>query len=362
MTTDQKTTALVVNATEIGLPTAPQSDPSKVTDALVFAAQHANVLAPVSQITFIPPGYQIEFMVVRFPTDGIKTYEKNGATLASRNGGNGLWYAVSGGALALHKRPLMTLARASGVSWRPTIRNDDGSHPYYWDYTAMGLFMGMDGVERPWPGSATYDLRHNPKNGEMSAAALKAAGDAGLKGVPLREARIHGGRRCETMAQLACIRAALAVGAYTWEEAQRPFVLPILRGVLDLTNPVVAKMHAAKVLGIVAEMYGPDAGASDAEVITPLETKPAPPAMEPASRQLPAPSVIDDIPQAAKEKVPVERQGEPWEQGDQQQPQREQFKPTCGAPDCGLPLSNVQANKTADTDDGLRCQDHEAQQ
>ncbi len=341
---DQTTAIAIVEPETLGLPKRPQTDVDVISDCLLKAASGANVLAPAMKITHLPPSHQISFMVVHFPTDGIRTkQDRDGNIIADSQQSNGVWYATDGGKLAHHRSALDQLAQAAGITWvsEKCGRTDDPRVPYKWSYRMTLRVKGLDGQVREVSREHELDLRSNDK--DKSAAAAKA-------GRGLNNARVHGAQLCESKAANRAIRAALGLRSYTVEEAGRPFVLPVLQWVPDMSNPVIAEMVAAAELGLADELFGARTKAAMGQVhlVEQARVIDAPTDGEPA--QLPAP--IDATPQR-----------EPWDKGDQASTQqREQFKPMCGAEGCGLQLSNTQARRTADTSDGLRCQDHEAQQ
>ena len=348
MTDQPKITALMVQPAQMGLPSGPQTDPATVTDCLLHAAAVCNVLAPMMQITHLPADHQITFMVVLFPIDGIKTYTKDGEVRASRQQSNGVWYATDNGNLAHHRSALDQLSQAAGITWVPEKcgRTDDRSHPYRWAYRMTVKRKGLDGRVTEVTREHELDLRGSV--GRLSPAAEKA-------GKGLRNARIHGAQLCESKAANRCIRAALALRSYTVEEAARPFVLPVLQWVPDMSDPVIRRMVGAHEMGTIDLLYEAEAAAGvlvddDRVIDAPPVTPPLLPDHE-AARDMAA-----GANQPAREAVPVAAAA-PATQGTNAMPWDQQGgRPPCT--NCGIPLSQTQAAKTADMDGGPYCGDH----
>lgn len=249
---------LEIDPRRLGLPSGPQSQVQAITDCLLRARQHANVLAPAMQLQELPPDHVITFMVVLFPTDGISTYRnQEGQELASRQQSNGVWYATDGGELAHHRAALDMLAQAAGITWVHSKcgRTDDRSKPYLWSYRMTLQIKGLDGRTREVSREYELDLRGSGDN--LTPAAKKAG-----KGLP--NARIHGAQLAESKAANRAIRAALGLHAYSMADARKPFVLPVLRWVPDAGDPVIRRMIAAKELGLVQELFGAEAAAAQA--------------------------------------------------------------------------------------------------
>lgn len=288
MTRPPEHEVLEINPTRLGLPSGPQSDAASVTNCLLTAQRHANVLAPAMQLQSLPPDHQITFAVLLCPLDGIRTYRRDNEDHASGGQSNGVWYATDGGRLAMHRNTLDQFANAAGIDWLADKcgRTDDRSQPYYWSYRMTCQVKGLDGRMRQVSREYELDLR---SSGEaMSPAAAKA-------GKGLRNARIYGASLCESKAANRAVRAALGLRAYTVEEARLPFVVPVLQWVPPTDDPMIRRLVAAKELGLVSELFGAEIAADrgsvhlvdDARVVD----------AEPAA--LPAPDPLQDLPGAA---------------------------------------------------------------
>jgi hypothetical protein len=223
---------------ELGLPEEPTADPHRVGAALLEAAQRGcNVLAPTTLIDFVPPDHMLSIRVVQFPVEGMQ-----GAT------SNGTWYKTDGGKYALHRSALDMLAAAAGISTVSSIVSSP--ERFYWRATNTIRMKTFEGTWRTIVASREVDLR------DGSADAKKLLdGNNGAKA--LQNARIHGPQVCETKARNRAIRAAIGIkGAYSPDEAERPFVFPALTWKPDVSDPEVKRMVAATELGIVEQVYG----------------------------------------------------------------------------------------------------------
>lgn len=296
--------AQTINPQRLGLPVGPQSDVSEITDCLLKARRHANVLAPAMQLQELPVDHQIAFMVVLFPLDGIETYNnREGRLMAKEKQSNGVWFATDGGNLALTRTALDMLAQAGGVSWvhDQCYRTDNGQTPFLWSYRMTLEIKGLDG--RTIQVSREHELDLRGHGNDLSPAASKA-------GRGLRNARLHGAQLCESKAANRAIRATFGLGAFTVDEASRPFVIPVLRWVPDSSDPVIRRMIAAKELGIVRDVYG----AAAADSVRVIEHEPAGQGA-PEPRRLPAPNDLPDDMDNLQERVRRDRERQPAPSG-----------------------------------------------
>lgn len=266
-----------------GLPTAPVQNAAHAANALQTALQHGcNVLAPMTQISFIPHGYAVSLRVVTF--DGAFTEAQRKAK------SNGTFYITDEGKLALHRTALDQLAAAAGISWvgRDCGRVDDGQEVYFWRYRMTARYRGFDSTPREISREYELDLR------DGSPAAGKA-------GNGLRNARIYGASLCESKAANRVVRAALGLRAYTEQEAARPFVFPALVW-MPAPSPEIDRMIAAKELGLVQEVFGPGLGGLTggqapmlAEPGRVIEGQAEQVGAQPGQRALPAPQARRDF-------------------------------------------------------------------
>lgn len=237
-----------IDPATIGLPTKPTTDVAVVGDALVVAERRGcNVLAPVTELQFVPVGFQAALRMIVFPVDG----QWDGRS-------NGLWYETDGGKVALHRGPLDQLASLAGLTWDYVRRTDDGSVPLLWAFEAAATLCTFDGTRRQVIRSRVLDLRDgSPEVLDMIDAANRQQRGAGDR---ISKARLHGAALCETKATSRVVRAALGLrGSYSKVEAAQPFVFPTLIFVPDMSDPEVRRMVTASALGIVRTVYGPGA-------------------------------------------------------------------------------------------------------
>ena len=318
---------LTIDPKRLGLPAGPQADATLITDCLLRARQHANVLAPAMQITDLPVDHVITFMVVLFPVDDLEIYRnRDGVPTAGKNQSNGIWYATDGGQLAHHRAALDMLAQAAGITWvhAKCGRTDDRSRVGLWSYRMTLQIKGLDGRTREVTREHELDLRSG--DGSMSPAAAKA-------GKGLRNALIHGAQLCESKASNRCIRAALGLRAYDVDEARRPFVVPVLRWVPDASDPMVRRMIAAKELGLTRELFGAEAEASaqvhlvDGARVIDHDPRPAR-----AARQLPDNSSEVDPWSGAEEQEQRNNDRQPVERAPWDEPKREAARPATDHP------------------------------
>ena len=287
---------LTINPARLGLPSGPQEDVERIADCLLRARSYSNVLAPAMQITELPVDHKITFMVVLFPIDGINTYkDRDDRNVAGKDQSNSIWYATDGGELALHRAALDMLAQAAGITWvhNKCGRTDDRTRVALWSYRMTLAIKGLDGMTREV--SREYELDLRSEGDSMSPAAAKAAGRYGVNGTALRNARINGPQLCESKAANRAVRAALGLRAYTVDEAQRPFVIPVLRWVPDASDPVIRRMVAAKEMGIVAEMYGGNLDGGSVHLVDADRTIDHDPRPAREARLLPAPEDGPDL-------------------------------------------------------------------
>lgn len=238
-----------VSPPDLGLPERPVSNADLVRGALQHAAARANVLAPLTQIDYIPPDYQIALRVVAFDAVFSDTQVKERS--------NGTFYAVDGGKLALHRSALDQLAAAAGMTWQPHLckRIDDGRQKHLWSWQMAATLRTFDGTVRQIVRSRTVDLRDG-------SAEIDGWTDKRLVG-----ARTHGAALAESKAANRVVRAALGIkGGYTKAEAAKPFVFPVL-----IWSPPpsaeVSRMIAAKELGLVEQLYGAGGAPSGSEQV-----------------------------------------------------------------------------------------------
>jgi hypothetical protein len=334
MSDDRPTTAIQrVDPTNLGLPTKPIDDIDLLQDCLAHAAtQHCNLLAPVTQIQYIPPGYQIAIRVVAFPARFTIEDEKAKS--------NGTWYKVDGGKLALHRSALDQLASAAGISSVGDKCHVELVQPFHWRATHTVSMRTFEGQRRETTRNLEIDLR----DGSPEA---KAAGNG------LNNARKFGSRLADTKCANRAIRAALGIqGAYNREDASKPFVFPVLIYTPDLSDPVIRRMQAAAELGIANAIFGPGGTEQMDNGSAPLLADP--------NNQIDA-DELERMQAGGRERetapagrIPAHPDEEPgWAKP---QPSNTVWPP-CGA--CGTSITESQANQTAHLAGGPFCSNHD---
>lgn len=182
-------------------------------------------------------------------------------------------YPISGGGgkLGLGKVPLEKIALAAGITWdaEQSRRDDNATHPYYCEYTAVGSMFDFDGRTITLIGTKAIDLRdgaamwqdaherartkaielaEEANNGRsLDSEQRRRAIDDGYKNAEkeLRHARIHILSLAQSKARLRAIRSIGLKSSYTKEElASKPFVAVKLIWTGRSTNPATAAIYA----------------------------------------------------------------------------------------------------------------------
>jgi len=245
----------------LGLPEGLVDDVRAVAESLDHLDRlGVNLLAPVTRIDFIPPGYRLAFRAVMFPCEDYPDGEgwvRIGGRLT-----NGTWYESEGGGLALHKPALRQLASAAGLSWETWDTSTDTNR---WTIKAVARHRTMDGQWRQVSAMKDLDLRDDgPVVPTWEADAKRQGKSAGTRVLKARE---HGGRMAEAKAVNAVIRDTLGLRtSYPLVLAQRPFVFPML--VWAPVTSEALQLQAAVELGVVSQLYGPNVIEATAEPVT----------------------------------------------------------------------------------------------
>lgn len=249
-----------------------------ITQALEEAAQHYHLVSPATSVGQLPEGCGIAMSTVLIDPD-----PKNGEV-----------YPIKGSdKLGLHKTALEKIAAAAGISWdsAQSRRLDDGSHPHYCAYRAVGTYRSFDGTEVQILGTKQLDLR------EGSDQAKEAG-----RGLPTQRQFIL--EHAESKARLRAVRSIGVRTGYTREELKKPFVVARMTWTGESADPELRRAFALKqadaMLGGVRALYGHGAN--------PVPSGPALPGPTPPP---PVGTVrdLDDAPPA--EKLPPARQPAP---------------------------------------------------
>jgi hypothetical protein len=250
-----------------------------ITQALEEASQQYHLVSPATSVGHMPEGCGVALSTVLIDPE-----PKNGDV-----------YPIKGtGKLGLHKTALDKIAAAAGISWdsAQSRRLDDGSHPHYCAYRAVGSYRSFDGTEVQIIGTKQLDLR----DGSDQA---KAAGE----GLAVQRQFIL--EHAESKAQLRAVRSIGVRTGYSREELAKPFVVARLMWTGESADPELRRAFAMKqadaMLGGARALFGHGA--------TPLPSGPALPA------PMPPPPVgtvrdLDDAPPAER-RLPQQQQQRP---------------------------------------------------
>lgn len=301
---DPSTALSLIDPTRYRLPNKPVRDVDEVRNCLGGSdlRSKVNLLAPETSLISIPEGYAVQFMVV-FVAPGVPGY----------------WYKLKNGDFALQKAPLDKIASAAGASTVPAGCYVEQAEPLLWRGRHAVRHLDLTGTVRTVSRGKELDLRDkSPEASDYTAGQLK-------------EARKHGAQLCETKAALRTYRAAFGIKAgYTEEETKRPFLIPRLVFVPDMSDPNVRLMVTAASLGIAAEVYGGRGTVQIAQVVDEGDDvdEDAPPAR---------PALTDDRELRDLEMVGEGREREPVPAKREEAPKREerqQEPKSTGAPQC----------------------------
>ena len=247
-----------------GMITKPTTDVEIARDQLIEAQRHGFNLLGVTAMRLdeIPPDHRLAFRLVRFPIADLDQAYKAYLEVASKRkegqkrwdddhpNTNGTWFLTDDGNPALTRASLDRLGQAAGLRDAPAYcrRVDDGRTAWYWRYSHGVRVKGLDGQYRVIVREKELDL--------TDAVCVDFKGNPWSNARKAR-AREHGAAVCQSKAANRAVRAALGVrGSYSWEEARRPFVIPVMMWTPP-DDPEVRKMIAAVELGLLG---GPTTG------------------------------------------------------------------------------------------------------
>lgn len=240
--------------TVVDVPAQPIADPGQLREVLARIEEHCNMVLPVENAGYIPAGYQVSLRSVLLVEDR-DTYTDR--------------QFCKPGEAALSKVGIMRILQSAGGSVVETRRTDGRDNPNYWDYSARVNVPGPDGLPRQFVASKEIDLT------DGSALAESAKSPAHL-----RKMREHGCAMAESKAINRAVRLALSLPQkLTRDELHRPFVTLTLVPALDMTDPEVRRMVAAKALGLERLLFGAGRPPSPETMTLEADTNPAPPAL-----------------------------------------------------------------------------------
>ena len=232
---------------------ASMNDAAAVTAKLVELATSYHLVTAASHVDSMPPGCGINLSYVTVNPD-----EKAGEV-----------YAVGGGKLGLSAVTLSKIGAAAGVSWDPekSGRLDDGSHPHYCHFRAVGKTRNFDGSWRTLTGEVEIDARdESPQIDEIrQKAAAREAGkdyrgkrDGGAS--QILELRKFLLRHAERKAKSRAIADLGLKRSYTADELKKPFAVANLMFTGETDDPDLKRAFAHKIadsfLGASAALYG----------------------------------------------------------------------------------------------------------
>lgn len=252
--------AKVTDPAYYGIEPGPLTTPVRIRDAMLgLKAGGANLLGPTVHLDVIPPNY-----VVSLRFEFIDPYTPELTGMPGKRS-NGAWYEQKGGGLSLTYVSLNKLAHLAGLTWIEFGRTDDGRTPLYWRYRGRAKVRLFDGEWIEEEGTGESDLR----DGSAEAATVSDKQLAGM--------RAKGSQRAESICKAAIIRKLLALKAsHSWQEAEMPFVWPVLKYIAPTDDAEINRMIAAKELGLIGDLYGPRPGRTVIDVTPTPKALPAP--------------------------------------------------------------------------------------
>lgn len=219
---------------KVDLPARPVRSVEEFQSAVARAEQTANVLLPIERADYIPPMTAVSLRVVQLdprPNQG-DVYQSRSFCSASE--------------AAITKRGLTKLWANAGGQVLDSHRMDDGGDPHYCSWQVTGEITLMDGSKVRMTGSKEIDLR----DGSVEAQTMTDK--------QLREARRHIMQMAESKAMNRMIRSVLSVKQkYTQDDLAKPFVVPKLIFMPDMSDPDVKRAVLAQQTGLTSLLYGP---------------------------------------------------------------------------------------------------------
>lgn len=202
----------------VNVPVGAIREAAAATSALVKARELGHLISPAPAVGNLPEGCAINVSAVVVDIER-ETYAMSGTTERG-----------------LSKVALDKIAGALGVDWDPQLsqRLDDGSHPHYCHFQAVGRLRNFDGTWRTIQAHKELDLRdgsaliedilaREAKKQEDATPQKPYRGDGGRKEIAGK--RLHILSLCETEARLRAVRSMGLRTGYTREELAKPFVI-----------------------------------------------------------------------------------------------------------------------------------------
>lgn len=203
----------------------------------------AHVLTPAISVSSIAPQHVVNVAVVVISPVVGDTGQGDDTYGLDKNGKGLPW--LKPGERAINRVGLMKLSQAAGVSWDAALsgRTDDRKERFYWEYKAVGHYVGFDGNLQTIIGTFELDLRND-------SPAMKGFTDSQITAT-----RKSGLRICESKAQAAAVRQLGLKQKYTAEELKKPFVILRTSFVPDLKDPEQRRMVAERGLAGASALY-----------------------------------------------------------------------------------------------------------
>jgi hypothetical protein len=243
-------------------------DAASVSQTLIQAAQLGHLVSPAPAAGNLPEGCSILVSAIMIDQKR-ETYPVGGDDDDRGTGERGL-----------SKVALDKLAGALAVDWddQRSRRLDDGSHPHYCRYKAVGRVRNFDGSWRTIQGEKELDLRKGSAVVEVieTQAVRKQRRDGGAN--QIAQKRQHIQSLCETEARLRAIRTLGLRTAYNAEELAKPFIVAQLvfdgRSEDPEARAYFRERIADSFMGATKSLYG---GAAPAPQLVESKGEPPPP-------------------------------------------------------------------------------------
>jgi hypothetical protein len=205
----------------------------RATMALQKATEIGHLVSPAPACGVLPEGCALALSAVLIDVKN-ETYEVSGKR-------------------GLGKAALDKIAGAAGISWDPMLsrRLDNGAHPYYCHYKAVGRVRDFDGTVRILQGEVEIDMREeSPQVEEIRIKAERKAkkenrqSDGGAS--QILELRKFILRHAESKAKNRAIRSLGVRTAFDAKELEKPFLVAKVQFTGQSDDPELRKVFAEK--------------------------------------------------------------------------------------------------------------------
>ncbi len=253
------------------VPTAPLTTAVELGETWDRLAAECNIITPVVRIDSIMPMHGVSLRVVKLDPDpdGGDVYQDRVFCKPSER--------------APTKIGIFKLMAAAGVNVVDSSRIDDRNDPQVCEYRVEISVRDFDGTMRYFVGTKALDFRDGAAEAVKSSGAAITPGDLSSK-------RKHIASLCETKAIERAIRGLLTLKQkYTAAELARPFIVPKLVPMPDMSDPDAKAAMIAHTLGIEKRLAPAVAAAAAPPALQePAAPEPeAPPAEKPAAPEAP---------------------------------------------------------------------------